>query len=243
MPTTRYNPCRCCTRHNKQRVNTLYNDNLPKTVQNKELTYRNNNSKITTYNRQIKRQYMSLFPTRTEITRFNEASDIIKWREKISESLKTNDNDDAYISLENDDILSKNKVSDLFVDILQWLLPHKGLVDCEVISYVVPDFREYWDAETVEEYSDKTFPEEITSYLQINFPSGNFATFLPSGPNIVGDNYEEYFAEVNLRMRQRRLVLVLKNKDSSWECVLYHGVRVPLEFTPFNEVALKKFLF
>jgi hypothetical protein len=177
----------------------------------------------------------SPFSTRTEITRINNADDIFQWRAKISELLAT--------KTDADDILWENKVSDLFVDILQWFLPHKGLVDCEVISYVVPDFREYWDAETVEEYRDKTFPEEIKSYLRINLPSGNYATFLPSGPNIVGDNYEEYFAEVNLRMRQRRLVLVLKNKDSMWECALYHGVRVPLEFTPFNEVALKKFLF
>lgn len=185
----------------------------------------------------------SPFATRTEITCFNHASDIIAWRKKISESLKPNDNNDDYISLENDDILSKNKVSDLFVDILQWLLPHKGLVDCEVISYVVPNFREYWDTETLEEYGDKIFSEKIKSYLRIKFPSGNFATFLPSGTNIVGDNHEEYFAEVNLRMRQRRLVLVLKNKDSSWECALYRGVREALEFTTFDETVLKKFLF
>jgi hypothetical protein len=139
--------------------------------------------------------------------------------------------------LDQDELVWQAKIDELFEQIISWLAPIKDFLECKVISILLDNYEKYW-----EDHDLPSLPQRTKSVLRITFPSGKYAELQPSGPHIIGDNYEEYFAEVNLRMRNRRLVMVMANENSSWGCAEYFGVRKPLVFVPFNQQILKSFL-
>jgi hypothetical protein len=144
---------------------------------------------------------------------------------------------DYYSELDQDELVWQTKINELFEQIMSWFAPFSGLIECKIISILIDNYEEFW-----EDHDLPPLPQRTKNVLRLIFPSGKYAELLPSGPHIIGDNYEEYFAEVNLRMRNRRLVITMSNKDSSWECAEYFGVRKPLTFVPFNQQILMSFL-
>jgi hypothetical protein len=144
---------------------------------------------------------------------------------------------DYYVELDQDELFWQAKVNELFEQIISWLSPFSGLIECKIIPILLDNYDEF-----CEDNDLPALPQRTKNVLRLTFPSGKYAELLPSGPHIIGDNYEEYFAEVNLRMRNRRLVLTMLNKDSSWECAEYFGVHKPLAFVPFNQQILMLFL-
>jgi len=139
--------------------------------------------------------------------------------------------------LDQDELVWQAKIDELFGQITSWFAPFTGLLECKIIPILLDNYEEFW-----EDHDLPSLPQRTKNVLRITFPSGKYAELLPSGPHIIGNNYEEYFAEVNLRMRNRRLVMVMANKNSSWECAEYLGVYKPLAFVPFDQHVLKSFL-
>jgi hypothetical protein len=139
--------------------------------------------------------------------------------------------------LDQDELLWQAKIDELFEQIISWFAPFSGLIECKIIPILINNYEEFW-----EDHDLPSLPQKTENVLRITFPSGKYAELLPSGPHIIGNNYEEYFAEVNLRMRNRRLVMVMVNKNSSWECAEYFGVYKPLIFTQFDQQTLNSFL-
>jgi hypothetical protein len=179
------------------------------------------------------------FDTRTEITSITDIWDIFKWRDGVSEDLLTKE----YGADDVDLILWEVIVSDLFVEIMQWLLPYKKL-KCEVITFVVPDFKEYREDDgDIECPFPKTTTEKTKSILRVTFPDGQYADFLPSGPHVVGQDYEDYLMEVVVGIGNRKLILVLTDENAKFKGAVYKNVETPLEFSKFNKNVLKDFLF
>lgn len=144
---------------------------------------------------------------------------------------------DYYAELDQDELVWQTKINELFEQIISWLSPFSGLVECKIIPILLDNYEEF-----CEDHDLPALPQRTKNVLRLTFPSGKYAELLPSGPHVIGDNYEEYFAEVNLRMRSRKLVIVMAHEDSSWECAEYFGLQQPLVFVPFNQQVLRTFL-
>jgi len=140
--------------------------------------------------------------------------------------------------LDQDELVWQAKIDELFEQIISWLAPFKGLIECKVISISLNNFEAF-----LEDSELPTLPIRKKSILRIIFPSGKYAELHPLGPYVMGNNYEEYFAKVTLRLNNRRFVIVMMNEgDIHWECAEYLELHEPLRLTPFNPQILISFL-
>lgn len=145
---------------------------------------------------------------------------------------------DFYVELDQDELHWQTKIDELFQQIITWLAPFKGLIECKMISIPLNNFEVF-----LEDSKLPTLPIRKKTILRIVFPSGKYAELLPLGPYVMGDNYEEYFAKVTLRLNTRKFVIVMLNEaDLHWECAEYLGLHKPLEFIPLNPQMLISFL-
>ncbi len=141
---------------------------------------------------------------------------------------------DYYAELDQDELVWQTKINELFGQIMSWFAPLG--YQCQVLVVSVDDF--------VDDNEDETVLPLLRSksILRITFSEGDYAEFLPLGPYVMGENYEEYFVQVDLEIGEYNFAIVMKDKHSSWEIAEYLGYGKPKSFSSLNQEQLKMVL-
>lgn len=145
---------------------------------------------------------------------------------------------ECYAEIDQDELLWQTKIDMLFQQIIAWLIPFEGIIECKLLAIPLNNFEAFLEGSKLPVLATKK-----QNVLRIIFPSGKHADLLPFGPYVMGNNYGEYFAKVSVRLGNRKLVIVMENEcDTYWKCAEYRELHEPLELIPFNLQTLTSFL-
>ena len=138
--------------------------------------------------------------------------------------------------LDQDELVWQAKIDELFGQIMSWLTPLGYQYQILIVS--MDDFVDDNDSE-----DEIILPLlRSKSILRITFSEDDYAEFLPLGPYVMGENYEEYFAQVDLEIGEYNFIIAMKDKQSSWEIAEYLGFDKPRSFYSLNQEQLKMIL-
>jgi len=134
--------------------------------------------------------------------------------------------------LDQEELLWQAKIDELFEQIISWLAPLG--YQCQILIVDMDDFIDDNDSE-----DEIVLPLlRSKSILRIIFSEEDYAEFLPLGPYVMGENYEEYFAQVNLEIGEYNFIIATKDKHSPWEIAEYLGFGKPRLYSPLNQERL-----
>jgi hypothetical protein len=138
----------------------------------------------------------------------------------------------AELELNQDELLCQINLHELYKKITLWL-DVIGL-QCQLIRVDMDDF--------VDDGEDEVDLPLIRSksILRVLLSTDDHVDFLPLVPYVMGDNQVDYFAQVDFEIGERKYILVMKDKNGSWDIAEYMGYGKPKQFSSLSQVNLSR---
>ncbi|MEZ5671770.1 MAG: hypothetical protein R3E08_05070 [Thiotrichaceae bacterium] len=80
---------------------------------------------------------------------------------------------DYHTELDQDELVWQAKIDELFEQIISWLAPLSGLIECKIIPILLDNYEEF-----LEDNNLPVLPPRTKHVLRIVFPSGKYAELI-----------------------------------------------------------------
>ena len=135
----------------------------------------------------------------------------------------------AELHLNQDELSCQINLHELYKKITLWL-DVIGL-QCQLVRVDMGDFID--DNDDKDEFDLPFIRSKII--LRVMLSADDYVDFLPFGPYVSGDNQENYFAQVNIEIGERNYILVMRDRNGSWDIAEYLGYGKPQQFSSLSQ--------